>query len=284
MDLYAPDGAEIGMRLLGAIGRFWSSRDYLAREPLEWRKCSPGPRPCSPLCCRAMALNAGARLADNQNDWTAVRAYCVEIIAIQERLGNLQGLSKPYVLAKAASAEDDFDAARDLLETGVEVARAAGTTWATRTALTGWASLPACWAITTRPATTTKAAWQLPNAGHSQGIGFVLHNLAHVYLHDGDHARAAALLDEAIFLYRVLGNRLGTAMCVAAMSGVALGQGVARRAARLLGAAQALLESVGALLDPADVMEYRHNEATARARLGEAAFLVAWAEGHAMTP
>ena len=31
-------------------------------------------------------------------------------------------------------------------------------------------------------------------------------------------------------------------------------------------------------------MEYRHNEATARARLGEAAFLVAWAEGHAMTP
>ena len=56
-----------------------------------------------------------------------MRAYCVEIIAIQERLGNLQGLSGKYVLlAKAASAEDDFDAARDLLETGVEVARAAG--------------------------------------------------------------------------------------------------------------------------------------------------------------
>jgi len=73
-------------------------------------------------------------------------------------------------------------------------------------------------------------------------------------------------------------------MCVSALSGVALHTGQAQRAARLLGAAQALLDSIGALLDPADLKEYRLNEQAARAQLGEVAFLAAWAEGRTMTP
>jgi DNA-binding CsgD family transcriptional regulator len=120
--------------------------------------------------------------------------------------------------------------------------------------------------------------------GNINGIGFTLHNLAHVYMHAMQYERAIAVLDEALALYKGLGNRLGIAMCVSALSGVALHTSQPQRAARLLGAAQALLDSIGALLDPADLKEYRLNEQAARAQLGEAAFLAAWAEGRAMTP
>ena len=120
--------------------------------------------------------------------------------------------------------------------------------------------------------------------GNTNGIGFSLHNLAYVCMHQGQYERAEAMLDEGLAVYKGLGNRLGIAMCVSALAGVAAHAGEAQRAARLLGAARALLNSIGALLDPADIKEYKLNEEAARERLGEAAFLAAWAEGNAMTP
>ena len=55
------------------------------------------------------------------------------------------------------------------------------------------------------------------------------------------------------------------------------------RAAHLFGAAHAFLQRSGALIDPGDQPEHDRNIAFVRARLGEAAFEAAWAEGQAMT-
>jgi hypothetical protein len=60
-------------------------------------------------------------------------------------------------------------------------------------------------------------------------------------------------------------------------------QGRPQEAARLLGAAEALLKASGSTWWPADRVEYERNLATLRAALSEAAFAAAWAEGQAMT-
>lgn len=60
-------------------------------------------------------------------------------------------------------------------------------------------------------------------------------------------------------------------------------QGDAKRSARLFGAAEALHEAIGEILEPEDRAEYDRYRAIARAALTEEAFAAAWAKGRAMT-
>jgi hypothetical protein len=53
-------------------------------------------------------------------------------------------------------------------------------------------------------------------------------------------------------------------------------------AARLFGAAEIALETIGAPLSPADRVEWERAVATIRARLDPAAFQVAWLDGRTM--
>jgi hypothetical protein len=55
------------------------------------------------------------------------------------------------------------------------------------------------------------------------------------------------------------------------------------QAARLFGAAEALREQSGYLLEPLTRAEYEEAAAQVRAQLDPAVFETAWAEGHAMT-
>ena len=92
----------------------------------------------------------------------------------------------------------------------------------------------------------------------------------------------ATSFEDSLALYREVGNEDGIAYCLAGLAGVAGAEGQPERAARLLGAAEALLEASGTHLIAADRAEYDHNVATVRAQLDEAAFAAAWAEGRAL--
>jgi len=63
---------------------------------------------------------------------------------------------------------------------------------------------------------------------------------------------------------------------------VAAAQGRPGRAARLFGAAEALLQDVGAPMSPSNVADYERSVAAARAELDQATFEAAWAEGRMM--
>jgi predicted ATPase/DNA-binding CsgD family transcriptional regulator len=284
--LTSQNGAEVGLRTAASLGRFWNARDYRA-EGREWlRGALARPEAAAPTSIRAKALQAAATIADNQGDYEALRAYCRESLEIRQILHETQNVPSLYILmAKAASHDGNYGEARSLLEESLEVARNAGDMYGSAHSFNGLGELERLLDNYEAARKYYDECLQLfRRMGNTNGIGFSLHNLAYVCMHDGEYERAAAMLDEGLGLYKGLGNRLGVAMCVSALAGVALHAGEAQRAARLLGAAQALLDSIGALLDPADAKEYALNEEAARERLGEAAFLAAWAEGNAMTP
>jgi DNA-binding CsgD family transcriptional regulator len=110
-----------------------------------------------------------------------------------------------------------------------------------------------------------------------------LSNLGGAVLHQGDARRAAAYFAEGLTLSRELGNRPDIAFNLAGMAGVAAAEGQPQRSARLFGAAEAVFDAIGLVLEPQDRAEYDRNAAVARAHLGADAFAAAWEAGRTMT-
>ncbi len=101
----------------------------------------------------------------------------------------------------------------------------------------------------------------------------------------GDYRRALALYQESVALARRFEWKEGIAQCLVGIGGVASAVGQAERAARLLSAAETLLDSIGLSLAawPEVRADFDRYVAAARAQLDEATFKAAWAEGRAMS-
>jgi hypothetical protein len=107
--------------------------------------------------------------------------------------------------------------------------------------------------------------------------------LAYLALRRGDCGRAAALTHQSLRLNRAIGDRRAIAACLTALASVAQVSGQLARAARLLGAAEAILSDMAALLLPADAAESAHTIQALRGQLGDASLAAAWAEGRALS-
>nr|MDQ3835302.1 hypothetical protein [Actinomycetota bacterium] len=119
--------------------------------------------------------------------------------------------------------------------------------------------------------------------GDSRGVAEVLLELGRVARAQGNYMRSLKLCRESLILSHKLGDKSYIAFCLTALAGVIQATGDARRAARLFGAAQGLLESLGAVLDPSGSLEYSNDLAAVRNQVGKSAFEEARAAGGAMT-
>ena len=115
--------------------------------------------------------------------------------------------------------------------------------------------------------------------GHQRGTAATLIDLAAVALDAGEIARPLAILGESLDLLGPTGDRylLVNAIEMTARAVLAGGEPVA--AARLLGAAAAQREAVGAPRSPSKDAAYQRLLDLARATLGTSAFTKAWEAG-----
>jgi DNA-binding NarL/FixJ family response regulator len=81
-----------------------------------------------------------------------------------------------------------------------------------------------------------------------------------------------------------MGEQLGIAECLEELAVVTAGSGRPGRATRLLGAAGALRQAIGAPLPPVDRPSFETVVRQARSALGEERFAAAWTAGRAMMP
>lgn len=115
------------------------------------------------------------------------------------------------------------------------------------------------------------------------GAADSFYGLAKVASAQGNQAQAYEFYTESLVLRRELGDRAGIAACLEGIATVVEKSGRSQQAARLLGAAQALRDAIGASLSPIDLSDCEQTIAAVRASLGERAYTTAWVEGQAMS-
>jgi DNA-binding CsgD family transcriptional regulator len=122
----------------------------------------------------------------------------------------------------------------------------------------------------------------LRRQGLTGTVPSLLHNLGYLALRRGDTRRALRLFRESLTLSRDQGDQRGIADCLDGLAGVLGALKQPKRAARLLGAAEALREAIGATVWPANAADYARIVSLVRSQLDEPAFAAAWAAGRAL--
>jgi len=119
-------------------------------------------------------------------------------------------------------------------------------------------------------------------AGDRDETPSLLHNLGYVANHCGDYHRALELFKGGLKMHAETGNQAGIAECMAGVSAALTSHGQAEQGARLFGAAEVLREGAGAVLWPANLIEYERSLALLREILDESTLAAAWRAGGAM--
>jgi predicted ATPase/class 3 adenylate cyclase len=191
----------------------------------------------------ALALNNLGTIAGEQGDYALSKILFAEALALRRDLDDKQGIADTLVnMGTIALLQDDYDGAARLSEECLALGR---------------------------------------ELGNKHLIVDTLVNLGAIALIQGDPDHAAELFAEGLALCRELGDVRNSAYCLEGLAGVAGAQGRPERAARLWGTAEALRETRGVPLPPAERARYHERVAVTRAQLDEHIWVAAWQAGRA---
>lgn len=175
-----------GLRLCGALWRFWWTRGHLS-EGREWCARVLGKAEAEERTPeRAKVLYAAGAMAYYQGDYPPARARSEESLAIRRQLGDRKGMASSLnILGNVALGQGDFASARALFEESLAIDR---------------------------------------ELGDRRGIAAMLSNLGNVAYEQADYPAARALHEESLAIIRELGDRGGIAIILACLGLAACGE------------------------------------------------------------
>jgi predicted ATPase/class 3 adenylate cyclase len=276
--------ADVGLRLMGSLWRFWHLHGHLA-EGRGWAEevlAIPGSSERGPD--RAKALTALGGVAYWQEDLPVTRRAYEEALAISRELGDRSAEAEGlYNLAYPPAYEGDFPGA-------VAMVKEARTLFEELGVLRGVADTVWLLAIVARLEGDTTQARRLAEeslrlhrqVGDRFGATDALHVLGRIALAQEDFTTAAFSFLEALANDEHVGNRTGMGIVLDNLAALASLQGQHLRALRLGGASEAIKEAAGGHAPP-PFIDLPDPRDSARGSLGEAAVAAAWEEGRAMT-
>ncbi len=277
---------EAGLRMAGALGRFWSARGFA--EGGEWldKGLERGGDVSSAVRAKALRESGWISLFRGQHEKAVARLE--EGLELYRTLGDRDGVATTLANLGFIMVHAGIRERVATLRAEAETIRRRPLDRSSLAHLLAFLGLAALseWdqGQATGPLEESLAlSRELQDA---RGIVLSITGLGMTALMQGDHERAAALFEEDMGLLREQGDRTGIAYALLGLAAVAASRRQPARAARLWGAAEALRETVGISLSPFDRAHYDYERriSEARSTLDGEAWSAAWAEGRSTSP
>jgi predicted ATPase len=221
------EDAEWGLRLGGALFRYWEMREYLAEGRARLDKLLKIAGAQAPTKGRSRALFAAGVLGVEQGDYAAAEALIRESMEISRQLGNAQGAAV-CLNALAVSARDrgDIPSARSLFEESLTVWREVGDPKAVASAVSNLANIVRLQGDNKRARSLYAECLSIfSGLGDRAGVAWSMNYQGDVARDQGDPAAARALYEASLEIFRELGDRWGIAGTLADLGNLASDQG-----------------------------------------------------------
>ncbi|MBA2450600.1 MAG: tetratricopeptide repeat protein [Chloroflexi bacterium] len=272
---------ELGLRLAGALGWFWSVRGYWT-EGRGWLEAALAPAgPSRRARARADALWGAGLLAWHQGERAAARAQLEESLEIWRELGDPSGVAYTLGLLGLVSwSEGDETAGRLLFEESLAIRRDVGETWGVALALGVLGRMALHQGDYAAASSRLEESMTIRHeVGDKWVIAQNLNSLGDLARLGGDYERARALYEESLALSRQLRTKATIASLLHNLGYVTSVQGDQRWAAALFEEALALFRELGDTPGMAECLAGLAGVAAAEGRLERAAQLFGAAEG-----
>ncbi|MGN6429430.1 MAG: BTAD domain-containing putative transcriptional regulator [Gaiellaceae bacterium] len=240
------------LRLAGALRRLWQLHADLreGRAALEAAlAAAPG---ALPLVSRAKALNGLGVLAAEEGDIDAAEQAFEASLEIARSLDDDERRMAVLTnLGNIALFRQDFDRARDLYEEGAGLATKLGSTFNAATAMHDLGLIELVMGDVGAAIQRCEEALALARMGGTpQLVAACLRSLAAAIVIRGELDRAQSLVEESLSIVRRLNEPRAVAECLETAAGIAAAGGEGARSATLFGAAEAVLDAIGATRTP----------------------------------
>jgi tetratricopeptide (TPR) repeat protein len=258
----------------------WKQKDYsAAHESCEMAAQlfrGMGNRPAL-----AASFQSLGRIAMNQNRLDLAQVYLNQSEAIFQEFSNTIELNSVLSdLGLLAYLRNDYSEARSYLERSLKHFRAAGNHSGIEMSLNRLGDVARCeddYPEAERLYAECMAVYG--GSGDQDEIASLLHNQGYVSIRRGDHDGAMQLFRKALSMQQDMDNRPGVAECLAGIANVLTLQGHLECAGKLFGAAEAMRETAGVVLWPANQMEYERSLALLRNSMEAEKLITAWSQG-----
>ena len=273
-------------RLGWALWLFWWIRGHFT-EGRRWMEEALANGQTMPPHDRAKALYVAATMAAAQADLRSARGLSEESRRLFEELGDEEGVALSIgTLGIAAVSKGQYEEGIAFLEEAAALHATLGYEWeaAANTVMLAGAHLGL--GELDRAGQTAEEGLALSRkVGDRTGMSVALHVVAKVASASGECERAKELFREGLVLAAELGDEANVSYYLEELAVVA-SEGEPLRAARLWGAAEALLEGTEATAYTYRVVGSIKEGmvSAARARLDETSWEAAWSDGRDMSP
>ncbi|BBL80218.1 LuxR family transcriptional regulator [Rubrobacter xylanophilus] len=284
---WALDGGgstELGLRLAGALGRFWSAHDL--SEGRRWLEKGLAGGDAVPEAVRAKALNEAGWISLRQDGRETV-ALLEESRSLFEKLGDRKGVANSTIHLACAVLHAGEEEYLEALREEIDAAREEPPDREVNARLHVFLGMVALDRGDLEEAMSLfeRSLALSREIGDSLGVSLSENFLGVTAFRMGDYEQAAARFGEMTRRLAKVRDKMGLVYSLLGLAGIAAARGRPARAARLWGASEALREETGLRLAFFLRCHYDYERlvAGARSRLGEIAWSATWAEGRAMS-